>query len=174
MLDVLKRFSKTAASAAQLKGDEMSTTQMADFQATIAQLTASLSEANETITSLTASLKDVTEANSQMKSALEVAETAKQESAAQAKAAVMAARKEKLEAILGTDGAAPVLASLENADDTTFNTMYAAFTANRDVEANSKMFKEEGVTGESKAPVAEADTATRLAAKIAAQYKTEK
>jgi len=165
----LDRF-KTAAKPAQQEGDtEMSqTTEVANLAAD--DKTVELSAA---LTAKETQLAEMQEKFAEMEAKLNAIETEKASLAAHAKAVVAASRKEKLEAVLGTEGAAPVLATLENADDATFNTMYAAFSANMDVESKSKMFKEEGVAAEVKTPVEEADTATRLAAKIAAQYNPE-
>lgn len=177
MLDIFKRFTKTAAKevsqeapTAQQEGDtEMSqTTEVANLAAD--DKTVELSNA---LAAKETQLAELQAKFAEIEAKLGAIETEKVSLAAQAKAVVMTARKEKLEAILGTEGAAPVLATLEDADDNTFNTMYAAFSANRDTESQSKMFKEEGVAAEVKTPVEEADTATRLAAKIAAQYNPE-
>ena len=171
----LDRF-KTAAKPAQQEEDvNMSNTPDAASAADerIAELSASLETAT---TSLSVSEQRFAEMQSkfnEMTAQLSALEAEKVSLADKAKAVVQATRKEKLEVVLGTAGAAPVLASLEGADDSTFETVLSAFSVNREAEGKSKMFQEKGVAASVEVPAEEADTATRLAAKIAAQYKTE-
>jgi len=171
----LDRF-KTAAKPAQQEEDaNMSNTPDAANAADerIAELSASLETATTTLTATEQRFAEMQSKFDAMSAQMTALEAEKVSLADKAKAVVQAARKEKLEVVLGTVGAAPVLASLEGADDTTFETVLGAFSANREAEGKSKMFKEEGVAAEVETPVEEADTATRLASKIAAQYKTE-
>lgn len=171
----LDRF-KTAAKPAQQEEDaNMSNTpdaaNAADEQ--IAELNTSLETANASLAANEQRFAEMQTKFDALTAQLAALETEKISLADRAKAVVQAARKEKLEAVLGTVGAAPVLATMESADDTTFETVLSAFSANREAEGKSKMFQEAGVSAEVETPVEEADTATRLAAKIAAQFKIE-
>jgi uncharacterized protein (DUF3084 family) len=176
MLKHLQKYFKPAVQAAIQEEVEMTEHNEATAlatAATIAELTASLEQATSALATREEAFAAMAAQVEQMSAALAASETAQAEFAAQAKAAVTAARKEKLETVLGTLGAAPVLASLEGADDATFATVLSAFSLNREAESKSEMFKEKGVAATVETPVDEADTATRLAAKFAAQYKTE-
>jgi hypothetical protein len=175
MLKHLQKYFKPAVQAAIQEEVEMTETTEATAlatAATIAELTASLEQATAALATKEDAFVAMAAQVEKMSAALAASETAQAEFAAQAKAVVIAARKEKLEAVLGTIGAAPVLASLEGADDTTFNTVLSAFAVNREAESKSEMFQEKGVAATVETPVDEADTATRLAAKFAAQYKS--
>lgn len=170
---MLKKLFKRAAPAASQEESSAMTTQetqpvlavdnkTAEMATQLATATESLTAMNEKFATLQADFEKVT-------SQLAAVESEKATLAAKAKEVVMNARKEKMEAVLGSAESAPVLASLENADDATFNTVLSAFSINRKAEANSEMFKEVGVVAE--APVAEEDPVKRLAAKMAANFK---
>lgn len=171
----MKKFTNPALAEQEKEVINMTTETEATAQAaaTIAELTASLEQANAALAEKTTAFAELTSKVEQMTATLAAIESEKAEAAAVAKAAVMQNRKEKLEAVLGTAHASAVLATLENSDDTTFNTVLSAFSLNREEESKSKMFTEEGVSAEVPVPKEEADTATRLAAMVAAQYPTE-
>ena len=146
MLDFLKRNFKPAATAASEKGDiEMSESQKASFEATIAQLTASLAEANDNTTALKASFEEVKATNEKLQAALNASESAQKELAAQAKAKVVAERTSKLEGVIGSVQAKNMVASLETLDESAFNLVVESMAANFKKEADSPLFKEAGV-----------------------------
>jgi len=59
----------------------------------------------------------------------------------------MSARKSVVEASIGTEKAGAFLAATEGLDDAAFNAIASALASSLEVEANSPMFKEVGVTG---------------------------
>ncbi len=165
----LDRFKNAAKPASQEGDTEMSqTTEAAELAADdkVAELSAALAAKETLVAEMQAKMDALT-------AQMATLETEKVSLADKAKAVVQAVRKEKLEAVLGTVGAAPVLATMEGADDTTFETVLSAFAVNREAESKSKMFQDQGVAAEVGVPATEADTATRLAAKMAAQFKIE-
>lgn len=136
-----------------------------------AEMATQLATATESLTAMTEKFATLQADFEKATTKLEAAESEKASLAAKAKEVVMNARKEKMEAILGSVEAAPVLASLEGADDATFTTVMNAFAINRKVEANSEMFKEVGVVAT--VATAEEDPVKRLAAKMAANFKAK-
>lgn len=161
----LDRF-KTAAKPAQQEGDtEMSQNTEVASLATDEKVV-ELSNALAAKEALMTEMQSKFEA---LEAQLASLETEKASLAEKAKAVVQAARKEKLEAVLGTVGAAPVLMSMEGADEATFETVLNAFSANRKAESESEMFNEQGVSAEVLA--IEEDPVKSLAEKFAAQFK---
>lgn len=88
---------------------------------------------------------------------------------AAAKAKADKERKDKLVAVLGTEGADGMEMAVKSLDDTSFEVVLKGLEAAKKAEANSEMFKEKGVDGASK-EVVEEDTAKRLEAKIKSQF----
>ena len=110
--------------------------------------------------------KAVDEATAAYKAEVEVLKAA-------AKAKADKERKDKLIAVLGTEGADGMEMAVKSLDDTSFDMVLKGFEAAKTAENKSDMFTEKGVTGATKEVSVETDTATRLAAKIAAKSKTE-
>lgn len=115
---------------------------------------------NTAVVELTANLASVTEAFATLQSqyaeavaALAEVEVAKTALVADAKAVQMAARKEKMEATIGTEKAPAVLASLESLDDATFATVVGAMASSFETESKSEMFTEAGVSAEAEVEV---------------------
>lgn len=133
---------------------------------------------NTAVAELVAQLASQTEAMTALQSKYDLATAALAQSAeaqatliANAKAVVMAARTEKLSAIMGDVQGPKTAASLESLDDGAFAVVLSSYTANFAAEAKSEMFVEKGVAAEA-APVEEVDAVSRLAANLAAQFKT--
>lgn len=172
---MLKKLFKRAAPAASQEESSVMTTQETQPELAVdnktAEMATQLATATESLTAMTEKFATLQADFEKATAQLAAAESEKAALATKAKEVVMNARKEKMEAILGSVEAAPVLASLEGADDATFTTVMNAFAINRKVEANSEMFKEVGVV----APVAtaEEDPVKRLAAKMAANFKSK-
>ena len=80
-------------------------------------------------------------------------------------------RKDKLVAVLGTEGADGMEVAVKSLDDSAFEIVLKGLAAAKEAESKSDMFKEKGVNGDVKkdAPVEE-DTAKRLEAKIKSQF----
>lgn len=173
---MLKEFMKylKPAQATQMEVPEMTTQEQ--------QPTA----ANEQLAEMAAALATATEAQAAMQeqmaalqSKYDLATAALAQSAeaqatliANAKAAVMTARTEKLSAIMGDVQGPKTAASLESLDDEAFAVVLSSYAANFEAESKSEMFSEKGVAAEA-APVEEVDAVSRLAASLAAQFKTK-
>lgn len=171
---MLKKLFKRAAPAASQEESSVMTTQETQPELAVdnktAEMATQLATATETMTAMNEKFAAMQADFDKVSAKLAAVEAEKAEMVNKAKEVMMASRKEKMSAVLGDVESIPVLASLESADEVTFNTVLNAFAVNRKAEANSEMFTEKGVTAETKVE-AEADTATRLAAKVAAQYK---
>ena len=107
--------------------------------------------------------KAVDEATAAYKAEVEVLKAA-------AKAKNDKERKDKLIAVLGTEGADGMEMAVKSLDDTSFEVVLKGLEAAKKAEANSEMFKEKGVDGASKDMAVEEDTAKRLEAKIKSQF----
>jgi hypothetical protein len=102
-----------------------------------------------------ASLADVQTKYAELSAQLETAQAAlavieadKAQMVAQAAEAKLAARKEKVEATLGTAKAEGVLAATATLEDAAFEAVLSAFAASYADEAKSPMFNEVGVAAE--------------------------
>lgn len=172
---MLKKLFKRAAPAASQEESSVMTTQETQPVLAVdnktAEMATQLAKATENMTAMTEKVASLQAELEKANAKLDAVETEKATLAQKAKEVVMASRKEKMEAVLGSAEASPVLASLEGADDATFNTVLSAFAINRKAEANSEMFQEKGVVAE--AATAEEDPVKRLAARMAANYKTK-
>lgn len=133
------------------------------------ELVSQLASATESLVTMQSQFAELTDKFEKAQAALSEIEAAKQQLITDAAAAKLTARKEKLEATLGTEKSAEVLAATSTLDDVSFEAIASAFALSMDKEANSAMFKETGVAAEA-TPV-ENDTAARLEKRIAAQYK---
>lgn len=98
--------------------------------------------------------------------ALAAAEVEKIDAEAAAEAQRLAARKEKVEAAIGTEKAAGLLAATENLDDAAFEAVVSALAGSIEAEAKTSLFKETGVAAEADAAqVEESETMRILKAK---------
>lgn len=171
---MLKKLFKRAAPAASQEESSVMTTQETQPELAVdnktAEMAMQLATATESMTAMTEKFAAMQADFEKVTAKLAAAEAEKAEMAKQAKDAMMASRKEKLSAVLGDVESVPVLASLEGADDATFNTVLNAFAVNRKAESASEMFTEKGVTAEASVDVVEEDTAKRLEAKIKSQF----
>ncbi len=107
--------------------------------------------------------KAVDDAVSSFKAEIEVLKAA-------ANAQVEKARKDKLEAVIGTESLEATFMAIKSLDETSFEVVLKGFEAAKSAEADSTMFTEKGVQATVPVPVEET-TASRLAVKLAAQFK---
>jgi uncharacterized membrane-anchored protein YhcB (DUF1043 family) len=131
---------KLDVSAVQAELDKVK----AEFEAFQATTTELVTQAEAVITDLTAKLGEAT-------AALAAVEAEKAALAAEAEAKRLASRKEKVEAAIGTEKAAGLLAATENLDDAAFEAVVSALAGSVDAEASTSLFKEVGVTAEADA-----------------------
>lgn len=172
MIKNLQKYFKTAAEAAtQEEALKMTTQEKQPAAAGIktADMEALLATANSNFSVLQSQFSEMKAALEQATTQLSSLEGEKEAILLKAKEAVKASRKEKMEALLGTIPAAPVLAALEGSDDSAFDAMLQAFGAQSKQESQSALFTEQGAAAEV-VLVAE-DPVKRLAAKMAAQFK---
>lgn len=178
MLDAIrKKFSKLAQANTQ---EEIVTTmttekdQAAELVTdnTTAELTAQLSNVTEAMTALQGNFAALQSKYDLATAALAQSAEAQATLVANAKAAVLTARTEKLSAIMGDVQGPKTAASLESLDDEAFAVVLSSYAANFEAESKSEMFSEKGVAAEA-APVVEEDVTTRLAASLAAQFKSK-
>lgn len=176
MLKEVMKYFKPAQADSQEEVTSMTTEKdqallATDITTTTAELTAQLSTVTESLTTLQASFAELQtqlEAAQAVSAALEADKAAL---VAEDATKVAATRLTKLEAVLGTEKAPVMLASLSGLDEASFETVLSGMAATYEAEAKSEMFQEKGVAAEA-APVVEADVAQRLAASFAAQFKS--
>jgi hypothetical protein len=108
-------------------------------EADLAEATSKLSEALE---ALAAAQAQIAELQAQLDATTAIAEEAV-ESAEELRAK---ARKEKLEALVGTDKAATLMVALADTEDAQFDAVLVALGAKVEEEAASEMFTETGAT----------------------------
>ena len=116
-----------------------------EFDAYKQSADAAMAEAAERVTALQAELAEMAGKLSEAQAALEAAEAAKVDAAAQAAAAKLAARNERLVASLGTERAAAVMTATEGMEDAAFEAVVAALGVAAAAEAASPLFTEAGV-----------------------------
>lgn len=112
-------------------------------------------EQNEALVAATAALAELAGKFEELSTKFEAAtaalaaiEAEKADMIAQAVAAKAAARKEKVEAAIGTEKAAGLLLATNGLDDAAFDAVVSALTGSVEVEAKTDLFKEVGVTAE--------------------------
>lgn len=155
MLDHLKRFFKAPEGITQEEVDMTAkegqpelvvNDNTAELSAQLEAATSSLAVANESVAKLSAELNEV-------KAALAAVEKEKADALAQAVADKAQARREKVEAALGTDKADEVLAATQSLDDASFESIVTAFALSFDKEAKSPAFQEKGLTAQTEVDV---------------------
>lgn len=169
MLDKFKKYfsakvDNTPASAeTQEEVDKMTVEEKATADAMAAQLKAQAAD----IEALTEMLGELSTKFAAANEALLTAEKSKADLVADVAAKKLAARKEKVVAIAGTEKAEAFMANAESFSDEQFEAVVGLMAASFDAEAKSPMFNEKGVAAE--APAAEEeDLAKRMAARMAA------
>jgi len=139
---------------------------------TTAELTAQLSTVTEAMTTLQAEFAELSTKYAAAEAALTASAQAQEMLISQAKAAKMEARTASLSAVMGDVKGPQMAVALESLGDDAFATVLSGYAASFEAESKSEMFSEKGVSAEA-APVVEEDTATRLAASLAATFKTK-
>lgn len=150
----MKKFSNPAALAAQEKEDTMSVNHEANAQAaaaTIAELTASLTQANATLAEKETAFAEMSAKLEQITAALAASDAAQAELKAQAEAKVQSERTAKLAAVIGSVKAPEMTVSLKGLDDAAFDLVVSSMSANLSEEAKSAMFTEAGVSADAEA-----------------------
>src|SRR5687768_14996995 len=112
--------------------------ELGEMKAQFEAVANAFAEANEKLASMSADLEAA-------KAALAAVEGDKAEMIAQAAAAKLAVRKDKVVAAIGTEKADGLMAATENLDDAAFEAVVSALAGSVEVEANSSLFKEQGV-----------------------------
>lgn len=115
---------------------------------TEAELTALVASQAASLEELQASFAELNNKYTEAAAKLAEVEAAKASLVADAAAAKLAARKEKLELAVGDIKAAALLTTLEGLDDSAFSLVVDSMTVNLDAEAKSALFVEAGVTAE--------------------------
>ena len=115
---------------------------------TEAELTALVASQAASLEELQASFAELNNKYTEAAAKLAEVEAAKASLVADAAAAKLAARKEKLELAVGDVKAAALLTTLEGLDDSAFSLVVESMTVNLDAEAKSALFVEAGVTAE--------------------------
>lgn len=113
-----------------------------------AELVAELATQASALATLQASFAELNNKYTEAAAKLAEVEAAKASLVANAAAAKLAARKEKLEFAVGTEKASTLLSTLEVLDDAAFDSVVSSMTVNLDKEALSSAFTEKGVTAE--------------------------
>ena len=115
---------------------------------TEAELTALVASQAASLEELQASFAELNNKYTEAAAKLAEVEAAKASLVAEAAAAKLAARKEKLEMAVGDVKAAALLTTLEGLDDSAFSLVVESMTVNLDAESKSALFVESGVTAE--------------------------
>lgn len=160
MLDKFKKyFSAHADNKAQADNPKeevtmTTTTEHAPAPAeNIAELAAQLSQVTDTLAAKEQELAELAAKFAEAQATLEAAETAKADMAAQAAAEELQRRTDAVVKAVGTEKAQAVLTATAGIPKEQFNVIVAAMAASVDIEAETKMFTEQGAAAE--APVAE-------------------
>lgn len=123
----------------------------AEFESFKETAEAMVAQAEEAVANLTAQLAEANAALAEFRTAAEAAEADKANLIAQAAAQKAASRKEKVVAAIGTEKAEGLLAATENLDDAAFEAVVSALAGSIEAEAQTNLFKEEGVAAEADA-----------------------
>ena len=177
MLDAIrKKFSKLAEANTPKEVVMTQETEQAVAAAdntAVAEMVAQLATQSEQMTTLQAQFAEMSQKYAAAEAALAASTDAQAELVAQAAAKVQAVRSEKLVAIMGDIKGPKTAASLSALNDEAFEVVLASYAASYEAEATSEDFTEAGVAAEAAPVVEEVDAVTRLAANIAAQFKTK-
>jgi hypothetical protein len=179
VLKELKKFftasADNAASAESQEEVEMTEQDKATFAAAetkAAELTVALDTANAALAEKEAMFAEMATKYAAAEAALAASAQAQEMLISQAKATKMEARTASLSAVMGDVKGPQMAVALESLGDEAFATVLSGYAASFEAESKSEMFSEKGVSAEA-APVVEEDTATRLAASLAATFKTK-
>ena len=154
MLDHLKKYlskgSNTVAEATQQEKEDvtMTDTTLPEVSGELSEMAATVATLEANLTELQASFAELNNKYTEAAAKLAEVEAAKASLVAEAVAAKLAARKEKLEFAVGTEKASTLLSTLEVLDDAAFDSVVSSMTVNLDKEASSSAFTEKGVTAE--------------------------
>ena len=156
-------------SPSQQEGTENMSVDNTEAMAELSALKASFAEQSK---QLQAALSQV----ESLKEFAEMAANAKAQAEAEAKNIKMAARKSAIEMNVGTGKADALLGATENLDDTAFAAIMSAMETNAKAEAESPLFKEQGVDGkvEDVSKLTETKEMTALKKKYAAKTAKSK
>lgn len=153
MLDKFKKLLGNAEANPAAKKEEMTITiDTSDVKAELEKMQAEFesfkSEANGVAALQDEKIAELKAALNKANEVIAAAEAEKAEMAAKALAAKLDARKEKVVAAIGTEKAEGFMAATEGLDDAAFEAVVSALAGSVEVEANSELFKEVGVTAE--------------------------
>lgn len=160
MLDALRKkfFSNTNEEVENMKKEDIVqadlsantdvAVQLAAAQELLATQAASLAESAGVTATMMSEMKELSAKLEQAQSALAAVEDAKAALAVDAHKAKMDARKARVEASIGTDKSVALMSATEALDDASFDAVVKALAGSVEVEAQSTMFKEVGVSGE--------------------------
>lgn len=154
MLDHLKKYlskgSNNVAEATQQEKEDvtMTDTTLPEVSGELSEMAATVATLEANLTELQASFAELNNKYTEAAAKLAEVEAAKASLVAEAAAAKLAARKEKLEFAVGTEKASTLLSTLEVLDDAAFDSVVSSMTVNLDKESLSSAFTEKGVTAE--------------------------
>lgn len=116
----------------------------ADFEAFRAEADATAAQAEAALAALSAELSTAQANALALANKLAAVEAEKLAAVADAEAKRLTARKEKVEAAVGTEKSVALLAATEALDDAAFEAVVSALGTSLDAEAQSKLFNEQG------------------------------
>lgn len=154
MLDHLKKYlskgSNTVAEATQQEKEDvtMTDTTLPEVSGELSEMAATVATLESNLATLQASFAELNNKYTEAAAKLAEVEAAKASLVADAAAAKLAARKEKLEFAVGSEKASTLLSTLEVLDDAAFDSVVSSMTVNLDKESLSSAFTEKGVTAE--------------------------
>lgn len=155
MLNHLKKYftsqeDNTVAEATQQEKEDvtMTDTTLPEVSGELSEMAATVATLEANLTELQASFAELNNKYTEAAAKLAEVEAAKASLVAEAAAAKLAARKEKLELAVGDIKAAALLTTLAGLDDSEFHLVVDSMTVNLDAEAKSALFVEAGVTAE--------------------------
>ncbi len=171
--DALTTVDTLAVDVVVTGGDELAAT-LADFETKLAEQGAAFAEQGTALATVLSQLAESQAALAEVTAALTAVHEAKELAEANALAAKLTARKEKILAALGTERADAFMAATEAMPDAQFDTVMAAMAVTSAGEASSPAFTETGVEASANvdALVAEAET-SGTGAMLAAKYQKQ-
>jgi len=148
MLDHLKRFFKAPEGTTQEEVDMTAKEGQPELVVDNknADLTAQLESATSQLTAIQAENAQMIAELNTLKTAFSAIEKEKADVLAKAMADKAQARRERVEATLGSAKSEEVLAATANLDDASFEAIVGAFANSFEAEAKSEVFQEKGLT----------------------------
>lgn len=124
------------------------TTLQAEFEAYKAETQAQLEEMSKALALAATSMKEADAKVKELQAALDAVAQENELALKAAQEAALQVRREKIEAVVGTDKSAALMAATQNMSDADFETVLGTMEFSAKQESKSKLFSEAGVSAE--------------------------